>query len=77
MVIGVEAVQSCDEADRSALPVDVDSGMLDSYFVSLNLDQNLFGFSWKLTREEKKSSLVKGGKEILTASLNYFFNVSS
>jgi hypothetical protein len=33
----------------------MDSGMLDSLFVSLNIDQNLFGFSWKLTsREEKK-----------------------
>jgi hypothetical protein len=32
-----------------------DSGKLDSLFVSLKIDQNLFGFSWKLTsREENK-----------------------
>jgi hypothetical protein len=55
MVTGVEAVRNCDEADTSALPIDMDSGMLDSLFVSLNIDQNLFGFSWKLTlREENK-----------------------
>ena len=55
MVVGVEAVRNCDEADISALTIDMDSGMLDSLFVSLNIDQNLFGFSWKLTsREENK-----------------------
>jgi hypothetical protein len=63
MVMGVEAVRNCDEADTSALPIDMDSGMLDSLFVSLNIDQNLFN--------------IKGGKEIFTARLNHFFNVSS
>jgi hypothetical protein len=28
MVMGVEAVRNCDEADTSALPIDMDSGML-------------------------------------------------
>jgi hypothetical protein len=55
MVMGFEAVRNCDQADTSALHIDMDSGMLDSMFVSLNIDQNLFGFSWKLTsREENK-----------------------
>ena len=35
MVMGVEAVRNCEEADISALSIDMDSGMLDSLFVSL------------------------------------------